>query len=284
MSQTRGNNHRAQYRLLDADIGLTFPTASVARVFRHVFGAFPCPPPSQCASLLEISRRENGSLYGVSEGRTLLAEPRSLTGLVTSVEREMVRRALATSPDLCLHAGAVSGPPGTLILPGRSGAGKTTVVLGLLQRGWIHLSDEIARIDPATSAVGAYPRALCVKEPLDAFRAVDHRHLLDLEDSVMAIDGVSFVSPATFSWQPVDARLPVSAVVFPVYAPASRSQLVPITRARAVSLLTAHVLNPGTARGDTIRPICRLVEQAECFALQSCALGDAIDLLEALEL
>ena len=65
---------------------------------------------------------------------------------------------------LLVHAGAVVAPDGTaVLLPGPSGAGKTTLVAGLVRAGFGYLSDEAGAIDPATLCVHAFARPLGLK-------------------------------------------------------------------------------------------------------------------------
>lgn len=59
-----------------------------------------------------------------------------------------------------IHAGATVYRGTALILGGRSGQGKTTLTLGLLQRGLGLLSDEFAVIDPATQQIMPYRRSV----------------------------------------------------------------------------------------------------------------------------
>jgi len=62
-----------------------------------------------------------------------------------------------------IHAGATVYRGAALIIAGRSGQGKTTLTLGLLQRGLGLLSDEFAVIDPATQQIMPYRRSVHVR-------------------------------------------------------------------------------------------------------------------------
>ncbi len=64
---------------------------------------------------------------------------------------------------LAAHAGAVAGPSGALVISGRSGQGKTTLVLGLVRAGFGLLSDELALLHPAREIVRPYRRAVHVR-------------------------------------------------------------------------------------------------------------------------
>lgn len=63
-----------------------------------------------------------------------------------------------------VHAGAVVTPSGDgVVLPGHSGAGKSSLVAGLARRGFGYLSDEYAAIDPVERGLFPVPRALSLK-------------------------------------------------------------------------------------------------------------------------
>ena len=64
---------------------------------------------------------------------------------------------------LAVHAGAAQGPRGAIVVAGRSGQGKSTLILGLVRRGLGLLSDELALLDPAAGLVHPYPRAIHVR-------------------------------------------------------------------------------------------------------------------------
>ena len=62
-----------------------------------------------------------------------------------------------------IHAGAVVYKGAALIIAGRSGQGKTTLVLGLLRRGLGLLSDEFAIADSAQPLILPYRRSLHIR-------------------------------------------------------------------------------------------------------------------------
>ncbi len=67
-----------------------------------------------------------------------------------------------------LHAATLDSPAGRVLLVGASGAGKTTLALGLRARGWRCLGDELALLGPDGSTV-AWSR------DLKLYRSRDHR-------------------------------------------------------------------------------------------------------------
>ena len=88
------------------------------------------------------------------------------TGAVIATFDGLVGWIIARLHDLgiyAVHAGAVADERGALVIAGRSGQGKTTLVLGLLSRGFRLLSDELALFDPARRRVMAYRRSVHVR-------------------------------------------------------------------------------------------------------------------------
>ncbi len=85
-----------------------------------------------------------------------------LFGLLESMVETIVAR-LHGRGILAAHAGAVAGPAGAIVIAGRSGQGKTTLVLGLVRAGLGLLSDELALFDPADGVIRPYRRAVHVR-------------------------------------------------------------------------------------------------------------------------
>ena len=81
---------------------------------------------------------------------------RALTSLAFHVNQSALR---SVRDALVLHAGAVSRNGRVIAFPAAGGSGKSTLVAGLLSRGFDYLSDEGAVIGPDL-AVTPYPRAI----------------------------------------------------------------------------------------------------------------------------
>ena len=71
-----------------------------------------------------------------------------------------------------VHAGVVAHGGGALVLPGRSLAGKTTLVAALVAQGAAYLSDEFAVLD-AEGAVHPYPKPLSLRVNPDSLAQWD---------------------------------------------------------------------------------------------------------------
>ena len=68
--------------------------------------------------------------------------------------------AVAATRLLVFHAAVLAHGQHTLVLPGRSGMGKTTLTAALLMRGWDYVSDEALALPWAFAPLVPYPRPL----------------------------------------------------------------------------------------------------------------------------
>lgn len=90
----------------------------------------------------------------------------TMTSGVIAVFDSLVGTIIARLHDMgiyAVHAGAVADHHGAVVIAGRSGQGKTTLVLGLLSRKFRLLSDELALFDPPGRRVLAYRRSVHVR-------------------------------------------------------------------------------------------------------------------------
>lgn len=92
---------------------------------------------------------------------------------------------METSTMLVLHAGAVASEVGTLLLPGPSGTGKSTLTAALLKSGAQYLSDDAVGIQPETLNVCSFPKPIGL--------SVSSRRALGLET-----DEADQITPRTF--------------------------------------------------------------------------------------
>jgi len=123
---------------------------------------------------------------------------------------------------LYLHAGVVAFDDTVVLLPGRSGTGKSTLAAAALALGATYWSDEYAPVDQA-GLVHPYPRPLVL-------RPVDRRAVKDL------------VEPEELGARvAVEARAP-DAVVVTAYEPGATWRPKPVEGAAAALAIIDHAV------------------------------------------
>jgi hypothetical protein len=166
-----------------------------------------------------------------------------------------------------LHAGGVCRDGRALLLPGTSGAGKTTLTLALARAGLGFLADDtlFLRRGPGGLEVLAFPDELDLTDETVSFFP-DLRSLLDTErpegwrKRQLLPDGAGGVRVI---WQAAPALL-----VFPRVAGVPESRLVPMDRGEALLELAPNVLltEPRSAQAH-LDALAELVERSECWRL-----------------
>lgn len=93
---------------------------------------------------------------GISRSDRHTTLPATLTGTLAMVNHA----ALAHTPLLTFHAAVVTRRDSTLVIPGRSTSGKSTLTACLLRHGWRYVSDEALALHWTTGTLVSYPRPM----------------------------------------------------------------------------------------------------------------------------
>lgn len=116
----------------------------------HINGATSSGVLWQAAPSRFLLDAPNTARYLVEDGKRISIDLHPLAG--ESVVRRFLRMAplaalLFQRSVLALHAAAVAGPDGAVLIAGDSGAGKSTLLAAVLKRGWKFLADDITAVD-----------------------------------------------------------------------------------------------------------------------------------------
>jgi len=191
--------------------------------------------------------------------------------LLTYLDWLAVAQALEATSDVAVfHAAALVRDGVVVLLPAKSGAGKTTLTLGLMQRGWEPLTDDIVIVDRATLQVSAFPRCFHVD---DATKAL----LIDPSLIEWPAQLAGYARPSRWA---EGAYRPHTIVVVErcVTCPSSRS---PILQAEAAGALVASAIRNRLPKTEVVRIAAGLVAGARSFVrLRNGHLDGALNLIE----
>lgn len=223
--------------------------------------------------------RTRGAGSGSSQCFTAGGIEELLTALEWDVYR-LIRSRL--DPFYLLHAGAVAQGGVGWILYAPSGGGKSTLVAGLLSRGFQYLSDEITILDPRSRTILPFPKALSFEEEplhlcLPPGAGVERvtRQMEGKRWRVWQIDPAS-MGPVL---PPPGASFPVRFLVRVAYDPKGRSCLTGMPKARTVMELLKGSFNFDRHHSQGVDLLVRLAEECECLSLSMNGLEEAVDLL-----
>ena len=200
-------------------------------------------------------------------------------GYVAAVLMDEVARALTShSRGLLFHAASVGWRDHVVVLPGRTGAGKSTLAASLVRRGMTFLGDEIACIDDR-HIVRSFPRPFAFKPPGLAVA----RRWLDIDvaaGQMLETPLVTLVPPCLIGRFDCSPAWPAAAIVFPEWEQGRRLEVRPISRAETALGLMASLVNARNLPGHGLPDVVRLARQVPGYRLRY---SDADDLaIEAL--
>jgi len=169
----------------------------------------------------------------------------------------------ASSATLNLHAAAlVDGENRTLLVPGVSGAGKTTLCGALVRAGLAYMSDEMIGIDPADLTLIGYPKALTVKAGSRALLGAD----LDFGTFSVGDEAQTrwYVPVGALGDGGVRSTAAAHAVVFARRVDGARPSLDTVSRAESAVRLLLNTFDLGRFGPEGLELVARLVSTCRC--------------------
>ena len=253
-------------RALELDFAVRCTDPAMGRYLAHVLSPFRVDAePAQWWSV--VVSQERNELSEIWVGEELSGRRRSPHRVVGHVlwrlNQEVIR--LSSPRYVLVHASAAVHRGRALAFPASMESGKTTLVAGLIQRGFEYLTDEAVAIDPATLLVHPFPKALSI----DA----GSWHVLSGLRPQLAPDAHQFIST---QWHvPVEdvrhgavARpAPIDFFVFPNYDPHGPTALTAMRPAEAVIAIGQNSFNLRRHGRRGFDAVVEAVRHAECYRL-----------------
>jgi hypothetical protein len=184
---------------------------------------------------------------------------------------------------LIVHAGVVERGGRALLLPARPGSGKSTLVAGLVARGFRLLSDEHALIQPQDGLVVPAPRPVALKnESIAILKTLGPELTFGPTYHDTEKGDVTHVRPPRESVSRAGETAAPAWVVFPKFARGGSHALEPVAKAAAMMELLDNSINYGVLGAPGFRALARLVGDSRLLALDYDDLSRALDALERL--
>jgi hypothetical protein len=214
--------------LLDALLRVVTPGASMSAVASPEIG---------------YSLFAAGEHYAISRGVRRVAQGTNVEELLDLLESELhFEVAVAARTRLFVHAGVVGWNGGAIVLPGRTHAGKSSLVAALVRAGATYYSDEYAVLDD-DGFVHPFARALGMRDKTGRTNRVDPR----------TIGRVG------------DAPLPVTRVIATRHVAGGAWRAVPMSRGETVLALFDNTLAARSRPADALRILSVVARHADGF-------------------
>jgi len=189
--------------------------------------------------------------------------------LATTLIRETIRSLIDRNADgMALHAGALSKNGRGILIPGRSGSGKTSLSTWLAARGFNYLTDEYVFIRHNTSTMQAFARPPNVK-----VRGIEAalEHFFDMEkheDQTMQSKHVAMIPPRLLNPDNTQENPTVDLILFPKFRKNSNLKLDRLTKAKAGLALMESLVNARNLNGHGFNEATRLVREVPSYRLE----------------
>jgi len=231
--------------------------------------------------VLDEDSHEDAPLYSYFRGDELKLKSRSLARILAYAVWDIPACVPEKTRDfLLLHAGAVSGAGGAMVIPAAAGVGKSSLVAALLRRGFHYLSDEAGVIDPVTERAYPFAKRLSLDtETVGLFPGLEDR----LEDRGSLSDRLEgrYARPEDLGSE-VAAPTAIRWLIFPTNERDGSPRLTPIPAADAVRRMATYSFNLFRYEARGVVLLSRIAENAQAFELSGGSVLERADLLSSL--
>jgi hypothetical protein len=245
--------------------------------------AWRAAPPQPPSVSITVIRSPRGNFWRIRQRGQPGEQPFTWhheDALVQDLEWRLYAASAAESPaSLMIHAGAVARNDQALLLPGVSGAGKTTLTYALAARGWRTLTDDLL----ATSIDPDDPDGETLALPCERCGHVSPQTL-----SLLAELGVSLEGPVGGLVRYFRPRMwgeaaPARYVIAPQYQAGAPCTATPMTQAETASLLMkASFAQRLVQYHQQWQAAVRMAAQTRGWWLTYGSLNDALDMVNHL--
>jgi HprK-related kinase A len=296
----RDVTNRMKRQGLDLDTGpfvvrIQTPITDLADEIRALYRDFPLDAGGGLADFHITVRRPLG-LLGIrrcwrQQAMVYLDETRPFEPLPIQMAVPMLEWSInwcaATQANqyVMIHAAVLERHGRALVLPGITGAGKSTVCVALAHRGWRLLSDEFALIQPADGQIAPWPRPISLKNlSIDVIRGWAPDAYISTPVPNTNKGTVAHVRPPGESVRRADDRAAPAWIVFPTFEKGAAARLTPLPKARAFFRLADCSFNYQVLGIQGFRTLSRMIGGCNAFEFRYSRLDDALKVLGALPL
>ena len=267
------------YRVLDAVISLGFADSDLHARIHPSLGALAVAGASAPSRRWRIGTVAGG--YALAEDGRLVDRCERADQLAPMLKLRLVYAALDVSRDACaLHAAALGAGAKCVLLPGRSGAGRS-LAAGLVSAGFTLLGDDTVVMADGVPAVRPLPLPIALKAGSWMMLSGRIAGLLDLPIHWRP-DGkaVRYVAPPVAA-RPASSPLPIGWIVFPAFASGRAPALERLGAGPALKRLMAGLAPLGAGLTPaTLERLIGWIRGVPCFELRYGALDDAVAALQ----
>ena len=263
----------------------------IASALHLLYADFPIEPPGGICDFHARLQRLRRSAWSRSVERvqfllddTSVLEPFPRSCAITLLEWGLNACVYRSANQfIMVHAAVVERDGCALLLPGRPGAGKSTLCAALVSAGWRLLSDEVALIDPAAGRLWPVARPISLKnQAIDVIRRFAPGLVFGPITTGTSKGTVAHVKPPSSSVRRIEEAAWPRWIVLPRYIDGAPLQLQPESKAQAFVGLARNSFNYALLGERAFVSLARTVGACACYRLTYSALDGAVAAMNTL--
>jgi hypothetical protein len=181
------------------------------------------------------------------------------------------------------HAAVVERDGLSLLLPGHSGVGKSTLCAGLVTAGWRLLSDELALLDPDDGRLRPLARPISLKnQSIDLLKSTAPDGTFGPTATDTAKGRVAHMKPPTSSVRRASQLASPRWIVLPRFMRGAPLRLAPLSKTGMFFRLAETALNYAMHGEQGFRAMIRLIDASDCYELEYSSLDEAVGAMDDL--
>lgn len=195
--------------------------------------------------------------------------------VLIETRNDAVRLGLAATKGIIdLHAAVLVQDGRAALLVGDAWAGKTSVALALVKRGWRYFSDDVAVIETSSGLVRPLPKPPGVKaQPWDAMRGY-----WDPEPEELGAPPGAFVIPPPFLGTMSERAIP-TWIAFLEYRQGSATALTRVSPGQALARAGEHL---GSLGSEELASLALITAECEAVAIRYSETEGAVEEIDGL--
>jgi hypothetical protein len=223
---------------------------------------------------IESDAAESGWRVQIESNQLMTAKTRD--ELVTGLENIISDRVARSLNEYQLfHSGALSRNGKGILIPGQSGAGKSTTSAALAFGGFEYFSDDVAVFGP-DGTLRPFPKVLAMK--YRGWEVISNHYPETSEAVVFSTGGkgVTYLQPPFLPSEVSSAGVPIDLIFIPRRDDVAAPVIEKISKSDVVKVLTQESLDLELRGQSAFDFLINLTQGAECYALNVLDLSSAI--------
>lgn len=263
--------------LLGTDFVVSATDSRWIELVAQLWEPFVAAPGKETPLPLAVAQQESKWLMTTFSGAsTINADPWLVLHQLRNITSQ--HALLRSEAVIGLHGSVLCKDGFTLVLSGPAMAGKSTLMVELLARGWSYVSDDLAPIDKRDGRIVSLPKPINLR---DAENWERFRSKWDVPEWLPAPTESSLIPASAFPRPDAESSSP-SFLLFPRFERGADPEAKTIPSAMAVAYCSQNLMNPDVDVASALPTFTRLCQAIPCASMTYASTAEALDLLEDL--